>query len=997
MSNEIKGPLNIDEYSGYRSDGLIPDNEINYQITNSVLFDGSTGYLERIFGTPTSTTTQTISFWIKRSGLTSDQAIFSATVNSQNYLHSGDSLRLADAGSMFTNHLLRDTTGWMHICVVYDTSNGTVSDRSTLYFDGVEVTDFSTETNPSASEALVWLSAVTHNIGRTQHTASQYLDGYISEFISIDGQALTPSDFGTWDHTDWKPKKYTGTYGSNGFLLEFKTVSNLGLDTSGNNNHWNTNGAIQQTYDSPTDNIATLNTLSFVPLGASTLSEGNLRMTQGASWRGHLSTIGGTGQGKWGYQFTTNSNMSGSIDMGVGLQGDTTDWQGSYQGNLTSVVIRGNDGAVMVNNATLYNPSVTPVIGDVFEILWDEDSGDLIVNKNGEGYYSEFGVMTTGVGYLPYGSVYSSSITFDFGQNGYEPSINDYKTLTTKNISGTGQIDDISAHMETLLYAGTGVAQSIVGTDWKEGDGSDSAQLLILKDRDAIHDTIHFNNILGPLTELSSSTTSEASTKLDTVQAFNSNGFDLGVDATGQNVNFNGSNFVAWRFNLGKQTDKTELLAHFDGTDAQTTYTSEDWQQQTGTFVGTAQLDTAQKKFGTSSALFDGNSDEVTFPSSVTYDMGLKDFTIEAWVRFADNTGLQGLVSKSTPTTNRSWDWVLNSGLMRFRVSSDGTNTTTTVSETWNPAQDTWIHICAERHDGNIHLYADGVELGTGTADTTDIYTGTAPLRIGHVDSNYLNGWMDDVRVTVCKAVYGGAFTPPTEAHQEPEFNTDGSVNTRVSINKTLGMSIIEFIGSGATDTFGHDGDTVPFMFSGKERSGTGNWQTYHEAAFDTGALYLNSTAIAAGGTTWLDGNRPTNKVITIYSGASDVNTAGQMIIMYVWFETPYCKPLDYTGNGAGDGTYVHVDHEPIWTMIKPYSGGTGNWGVIDNVRSPDNPGNDIISMNLDAVENVDHTDALDILGNGLKMRSSGSYNNASSRPYCGVSIGQPNKLKRAK
>jgi hypothetical protein len=64
---------------------------------------------------------------------------------------------------------------------------------------------------------------------------TQFFDGYMSEIYEIDGQALDPTSFGEFDEDSgiWKPIAYTGTYGTNGFFLEFKDSSALGDDTSG--------------------------------------------------------------------------------------------------------------------------------------------------------------------------------------------------------------------------------------------------------------------------------------------------------------------------------------------------------------------------------------------------------------------------------------------------------------------------------------------------------------------------------------------------------------------------------------------------------------------------------------------------------------------------------------------------------------------------------------------------------------------------------------------
>ncbi len=83
--------------------------------------------------------------------------------------------------------------------------------------------------------------------------------------------------------------------------------------------------------------------------------------------------------------------------------------------------------------------------------------------------------------------------------------------------------------------------------------------------------------------------------------------------------------------NAGIDSD-TKLLIHFDGADEAQAYTAETG--QTVTFEANAQLDTAQKKFGTASLLLDGTDDKVTVPDSLDWVFGDGNFTIEGWFRF---------------------------------------------------------------------------------------------------------------------------------------------------------------------------------------------------------------------------------------------------------------------------------------------------------------------------------------------------------------------------
>jgi hypothetical protein len=153
-----------------------------------------------------------------------------------------------------------------------------------IYVNGISQTlSYATNgssTIPQNTNGLITSSSYSMLIGLNLN--SSYADWYLAEINFVDGQALTPSSFTTTDTTSGQlvAKKYTGTYGTNGFYLPFTdnsaltTASNVGLgkDFSGNGNYWATNNisiTAGATYDSFTDvptltgpmagNFATLN------------------------------------------------------------------------------------------------------------------------------------------------------------------------------------------------------------------------------------------------------------------------------------------------------------------------------------------------------------------------------------------------------------------------------------------------------------------------------------------------------------------------------------------------------------------------------------------------------------------------------------------------------------------------------------------------------------------------------------------------------------------
>ena len=218
---------------------------------------------------------------------------------------------------------------------------------------------------------------------------------------------------------------------------------------------------------------------------------------------------------------------------------------------------------------------------------------------------------------------------------------------------------------------------------------------------------------------------------------------------------------------------KTEFLSHFDGSDAATSSTDVSLAARTLTFNGNAQLDTAQKYFGTASLLLDGTADSVSAADNPAYDIAALDFTMDAWIRLAsDASGT--IMSKWGPSGQRGWLFTYDAGnsLLDWRTSTDGSNNANQVNETWNPDVDTWYHVAAERTGGKVHLYVDGTMLGSGTSNSDNVYANTAKFEVGSCENTgalTFNGHIDEPRYVRGVGLYGGSnFTPETAAYTDP-------------------------------------------------------------------------------------------------------------------------------------------------------------------------------------------------------------------------------------
>ena len=212
-----------------------------YPISNSLRFNSAdSAYLSRTPASASNRQTWTWSGWYKRSTLSTSQMLFSArSGNTQSLLwvQSGDTLRFysensggTGIGNATTSAVFRDVGAWYHVMFVLDASNATAANRIKIYVNGVEQTITISTTISNADHAIN--STIEHTIGR-EATQSAYLNGYMTEVNFVDGQALTPSSFGLNDPETgvWSPKRYTGTYGTNGFYLPFNfDVTNFSAD-----------------------------------------------------------------------------------------------------------------------------------------------------------------------------------------------------------------------------------------------------------------------------------------------------------------------------------------------------------------------------------------------------------------------------------------------------------------------------------------------------------------------------------------------------------------------------------------------------------------------------------------------------------------------------------------------------------------------------------------------------------------------------------------------
>jgi len=204
--------------------------------------------------------------------------------------------------------------------------------------------------------------------------------------------------------------------------------------------------------------------------------------------------------------------------------------------------------------------------------------------------------------------------------------------------------------------------------------------------------------------------------------------------------------------------------------------------------------------------------------------------------------------------------------------------------------------------------------------------------------------------------------------------NTDGTINSTVSVNTTAGFSIVKYVGTGANGaTVGHGLGAVPKMIIIKTINNSAeNWYVYHASLGNNKDLLLNLTNDATSTVnTWYN-TTPTSTVWTMSNQSAVNSTDGNDHIAYCFAEKQgYSKFGSYAGNNNADGTFVYTGFSPAFIIIKKYSG-TGGWQLRDNKRTV--YGNETLNLNYANSSSVEQTtDGFDFLSNGFKWRNQAS------------------------
>jgi len=780
---------------------------------------GSDYKLDRQMVTPTSVTGTicTASWWMKKSAHGTVQSFIQCRDNqaSGNYSaywtydggfsgsdhHSfrneTDSLHVGTNTSVVP---YRDPSGWYHVVIRYDSTQGTAADRIRIYKNGtLQNSTFTTTTYPSQNHVdTFWNNAGEHLIlfGNGEDSGDSF-DGYIAEFNWVDGQSLAPETFGELKNGVWIPKKITlstSDYGLNGSRYTFADSSDIGKDTSGVGNDLDrvsNLAASDVVLDSPENNFATINSLTKVyrNSGSITISEGNLQTAStnsGSGVYGH-STFGmATGKWYWEVLAKTMGGSYGSIGIGNQNSRNNIATDASPNPSIGIFYDMGGTRSPRAVNSGFTSYGASWAEDDIIGIAFDADNESVNFYKNNSAQGAVGSILTQANG--PYFAINgdaqnNTNYTFvnNFGQdssfagnktaqgntdgNGigdfYYAPPSGYLALCTANLPeptiGSNSATQADDHFNTVLYTGNATARSITGVGfqpdwvWSKARGLTQSHRLVDSNR-------------GVQKSLYSNLTDAEGTESG-LTAFNADGFSIGTETS---FNYNTEAFVAWNWKANG---------------------------------------------GTTSSNTDG---DVTSTVQANTDAG---FSIVTWTQGSGQTDVghglgavpEMIIGKTRTPSSGSWGWHIfheDLGVGKY-LFLNATTAATSSSNIFSPVNSTVFgssQFLFQASTPNVAYCFHSVEgyskigsyTGNGSTDGTFVYTGFRPAWIMFKRTDSTNHWLmldnkRDVDNPVHKFVLANeSSSEDTSNDQDTDFTSNGfKVRNSNARNNASGGSYI--------------------------------------------------------------------------------------------------------------------------------------------------------------------------------------------------------------
>jgi hypothetical protein len=944
----------------------------DYQIERSVrLRSSASAYLNRTPAVAGNRKTWTWSGWVKRGSLggSTNQLLFSCGNGTADTTWNTLCFQTTDA-LLFTGYntvwrmssaVFRDPSAWYHIVLAFDSTQATGANRVKLFVNGVQLTSFSTSNDPTLNTDYAINQAYAHIISGNLTASYSYFDGYLTEVNFIDGQALTASSFGETDSITgvWKAKKYTGTYGNNGFFLPFK---NNTTQTSGNLVLYSqdyTNAMYNKERATITANTTT------APNGSTTASKLTEDTTASNTHRWYFNNLTFTNGSAYTYSIYVKAAGRSAVALEI--------WNGTtakycYADLSTGTVITGSDATAIVTSVGngWYRCSVTlsgvgnaGCGGSVYMMSSATAGATSYTGDGASGVYLWGTQMEVNSSVGPYYSTNGTAISSTL-QIGTDTGTG-YNNWVVNNISLTNGNTYDSMLDTPTPYAdggnGRGNYPVINPLNGKLGTSQSGATANISVSNGNLTTTAQGSEGVNNSTVLSTMTvpnsgkwywewttvtvpTAAASRGgfgiMDTVSAHGPSGGDGHYSTTGKVYGYlaNGNKVLG---GLGTSAVFTAYGATYGN----------------GVVIGVA-LDmdsgtlTFYKDNTSQGTAFTGIDTTLSFYAYAGYWMSAHVNFGQRPFAYTPPTGFKALNTQNLPEPT------IKQGNKYFDATAfTGTNSNQTVTN-GGSFQPDLVWIKDRTASGNHQLFNSIVGAGTALASNLT----NAEFGSGGVNGFVSNGFTGNVG------------------------STDAYAAWQWKKGATPGFDIVTYTATGSATTFAHSLGVAPAMMIVKKRTGgtARAWAVYHQSLGNTKWLVLNQTDAASVDSGIWNNTSPTSSVFTV-GNSIYTNESGGTYVAYCFAEVAgFSKFGSYTGNGLTDGPFVYLGFRPRYVMIKN-SSAASQWRLVDTARSPYNLSVNSLRANDLPAENTSGFD-IDLTASGFKIRGTGTDSNDSSNVY---------------
>ncbi len=953
-----------------------------YPISRSLRFNSAdSAYLNRTPASAGNRKTWTWSGWVKRGALGGINQLFAARTGgvltyTLFYFDTTDTdkIKLLDDGgaTLTSSSLYRDPSAWYHIILAVDTTQATSSNRVKIYVNGTQLTAFSTATYPSQNADLNVNSTATHLIG--QQASNQYFDGYLTEINFIDGQALTPSSFGLNDPETgvWSPKRYTGTYGTNGFYLPFSdnstalTGNALTYSEDFGNASW-----LKYQSTVTTDVITAPNGTTTADKLIETATSGDHQVYKTFSATDNttytLSTYAKAGERSIFRLYVQKKD--GATYSYVDFELSTGTKIAEHAGATGTITNVGNGWyrcTLSVNVGTGATASPVAILS----------YATISTGSGTNGLYIWGAQLETASSVGPYFATVASTITnaYRIGADQSLPT-GGYNSWVTNNLSVTaGAGNDSLVDSPTSYGTDTGVGGEVRGNYCTLNPLNKQSNLTLsngnLDTSSPVVGT--WRSVVGTVAMTSGKWYWEATAGANGA----ANHYFVGIAATSFNALtdnlYIGSTTDTWGYygaNGAKYNNST-------GVGYGATYTTNDvigiaYDADSGTLTfykngvsqGTAYT-------GLTGAMVAGTTGYNG--SGMYHNFGQRAFAYTAPSGFkalcTQNLPTPTIGATSTTQANRYMDIKLYTG-------NGGQQTQTGLN-----FQPDFIWVKSRSNAYNNGL-ANAV-TGTGkylvsnsmAAEVTDASGSIIAFNadgFGQGGSNPFGANAATYVAWCWRASNAAGVT-----------NTAGTITSTVSASTTSGFSIVTYTGTGANATVGHGLGVAPAMLIIKNRNGSTSWIVGHRGLTNQTdrAVYLDTTNAEQQSSLYWNNTAPTSTVFSV-AAYGPTNGSGNSILAYCFAPVAgYSAFGSYTGNGSTDGPFVYTGFRPRYVMIKR-TDSTSDWTIYDTSRSTYNQMNLALYANLSNAEGTTII-VIDTVSNGIKIRNSNADTNASGGTY---------------